>query len=180
MDLRLPAFLAAGYAVSMSRSQPAPGARLRRIWRWLEPIPGGSRLFSRMVGWMAPYSGSVRPHVRELEPGRCVVELTDRRRVRNHLDSVHAVALTNLGELSTGLATLTALPVGVRGIVVKLETTYGKKARGRLRAECRTDVATPDEAAFEHVARAEIRDRDGGLVATVASTWRLSPPKEAR
>lgn len=159
----------------MGRSSEAPGDRLLGTWRRLEPWPGGRWLFSRMVGWMAPYSGSIGARVLALQPGRARAELRDRRRVRNHLDSVHAVALVNLGELVTGLATLTALPPGVRGIVLELEARYRKKARGRLTAECRTEVGRV-EAPREHVAEAEIRDREGELVASVRATWRVAPP----
>lgn len=162
----------------MGRSHPVPGDRLLRLWLRLRPFPGGRRLFSRAVGWIAPYSGSIRPRVRELEPGRCVVEMADRRRVRNHLDSIHAGALLNLGELASGLATLTALPPDARGIVVSLRADYVKKARGRMRAECRTVVAPVPEPR-DHRARAEIRDRAGDRVATVEATWRLAPREAA-
>lgn len=154
----------------------APGPRLRRLWRRLAPLPGGRRLFSFAVGRMAPYTGSMGARVRGLAPGRCAVELPDRRRVRNHLGSVHAVALANLGELATGLATTAALPAGVRGIVVGLEAEYRKKARGRLRAVCRTELP-PVEAPVEHRARAEIRDPEGDVVAVVTAIWRLAPPE---
>lgn len=159
----------------MARSLPAPGDRVRRLWDRLSPLPGGRWLFSRVLGWIVPYSGALGARVEALEPGRCRAELRDRRRVRNHLDSVHAVALVNLGELVTGLATVTALPPGVRAIVVELRAQYGKKARGRLSAECRTEVAAVG-ATREHVARAEIRDRAGDTVARVEATWRLAPP----
>lgn len=155
----------------------SPGRRLQQAWRSLEPLPGGSWLFSRLVGWMAPYSGSTGAHVRELAPGRCRITLRERRRVRNHLGSIHAVALVNLGELTTGLATLTALPPGVRGIVLGLESRYEKKARGRVTAACRTEVPEVEDH-VEHRVRAEIRDRTGDRVAEVRATWRLSPPEE--
>lgn len=165
--------------------EPArPGARILRAWRALSGLPGGQWIFSRAVGWMAPYSGTTGAVVRALEPGRCRVELKERRRVRNHLDSIHAVALANLGELATGLATLTALPAGVRGIIVELDAEYGKKARGVVLAECRDAIPRVDgtpigelDASVHHRAVARIRDREDDLVASVAALWRLSPPQ---
>lgn len=150
----------------MSSSTSTPGRRILEIWRAMERWPGGSRVFGFLIGLVVPYSGTIRPRVRELEPGFCRVELRERRRVRNHLGSVHAVALVNLGELATGLATLTALPPGVRGIVTDLEAEYRKKARGRLTTECRCPVPDPDEIdqPVAHRVECEIRiDREGHL-----------------
>lgn len=161
----------------MSPSKSAPGRRILEIWRTLKGWPGGRRIFGFLVGLMVPYSGTIRPRVLELEPGCCRVEMRERRRVRNHLGSVHAVALVNLGELATGLATLTALPPGVRGIVTDLEAEYRKKARGRLTAECRSPV--PDleriDGSVAQGVECEIRDGEDDPVAVVRATWRLSP-----
>lgn len=163
----------------MSRDAAAPGERILGLWRSLSRWPGGDRLFSFLLGRMVPYSGSVRPRIRQLEAGRCRAGMRERRRVRNHLGSVHATALATLGELVTGLATLTALPPGVRGILTALEVEYEKKARGRLVAECRSDPPGPEagDGSVEHRAVGEIRDGDGDRVATVRATWRLSPPE---
>jgi acyl-coenzyme A thioesterase PaaI-like protein len=163
----------------MSRDAAAPGERILGLWGSLARWPGGDRLFNFLLGRMVPYSGSVRPRVRHLEAGRCRAGMRERRRVRNHLSSVHATALATLGELVTGLATLTALPPGVRGILTALEVEYEKKARGHLVAECRSDPPRPEagDGSVEHRAVGEIRDRDGDRVATVRATWRLSPPE---
>jgi acyl-coenzyme A thioesterase PaaI-like protein len=121
---------------------------------------------------MAPYTGSMGAHVLSLQPGRAEVQLRDRRRVRNHLRSIHAIALANLGELASGLAMTAALPAGIRGIPVQLGTEYRKKARGTLTA---IGTATPGEVTDTATADAvaEIRDQQHDIVAVVTVRWQL-------
>lgn len=153
----------------------APGPRLLALWGKLHGLPGGGIVFSRLLGTMVPYSGTVGARVGALEPGRAVVHLRDRRRVRNHLGSVHAVALVNLGELATGLSVLTALPPGTRGIVTRLSAEYLKKARGPLTAVADVRALGLDGAreTREVEAVAEITDGAGQLVTRVTAQWRI-------
>jgi acyl-coenzyme A thioesterase PaaI-like protein len=150
----------------------APGARVLSLWRRCASLPFGGALFGWLFGRQVPYSGSIGASVIELEPGHARLALRDRRAVRNHLGSIHAVALTNLGELASGLAMTTALPAGVRGIVLRIETVYLKKARGTLLCDCRASVpeVTGD---LNHEVHAEIRDAGGDIVASVRVQWRL-------
>lgn len=152
----------------------SPGRPLLAWWDRLHALPGGAWLFGRLVGRLAPYSGTIGARVEVLEPGYARLTLRDRRRVRNHLNSIHAIALANLGELTSGLAMLTALPASIRGIPVHLAVTFEKKARGRLVAECR---AEPPEVTgeTEHEIAAVIRDRADAVVARVRVRWRLAP-----
>lgn len=158
----------------MARPIPSPGERIRAAWRRLAPLPGGKALFSIVLGWMAPYSGTIRARVLVLEPGYAKLVMRDRRGVRNHLDSVHAIALANLAELSSGLAMLTGMPSHARGIPVGLRIAYLKKARGALTAECR--CALPDfshEGEYEF--EASISDAGGDVVAKATVRWKLGP-----
>jgi acyl-coenzyme A thioesterase PaaI-like protein len=152
-----------------------PEVRLLRLWARFAPVPGGRWLFSRLLGLVIPYSGTVRPRIERLAPGDARLVIRDRRGVRNHLRSVHAVALANAGELVSGLAMTAALPSSVRGIVTRLDTEYYKKARGTLVA---TSSARPPASVLEpvtHAVHGDIHDGEGDLVARTTVHWLLSP-----
>lgn len=143
-------------------------------WHRWSSRPMGRWVFSKMLARMIPYSGTIRPEVLSLEPGRAEVALSDRRAVRNHLNSVHAIALVNLGELTSGLALNAGLPAEARAIVTHLEIDYLKKARGRLVARCSTPI--PDwRTPCEHVVEAPITDAHGDVVARVRARWKIGP-----
>ena len=149
-------------------------------WDRLRPLPGGRRLFSWLLWRLVPYTGTVRPHVLELRPGYAKVTMRDRRRVRNHLHSIHAIALANLAEVTSGLAVTASLPANARGIPVGLSITFLKKARGALTAEARCPI--PDvsrDAELDFVS--EIKDASGDVVARTTVRWRIGPlPGPAR
>ncbi len=157
----------------------SPGARLRAAWNRLRGVPGGAWLFTRLLGFLVPYTGTIRPRVLELRPGYAKVRMADRRAVRNHLRSVHAIALMNLAEVTSGLAMTLAMPDDARGILTGLSIEYTKKARGTLTAECTTgavDASERREYAFESV----IRDEAGDVVARATARWLVAPMSSVR
>ena len=144
------------------------GARnaLRDAWDLLSGLPGGRVLFSRIVGRIAPYTGSIGATVVELRPGFAQVVMPDRRAVRNHLQSVHAAALANLAECAGNMALAYSLPDEARFIVTGLEIEYVKKARGPITALAECQV--PGSAArAEYPISISLRDGSGEEVARV-------------
>ena len=146
---------------------------VRDIWNLLAGLPAGKVVFSRLVGRMAPYTGSIHATVTVLRAGHAEVEMRDRRAVRNHLDCVHAIALANLAELAGNVALMYSLPDDARFIVSGIDIEYTKKARGtstavgespipRTASRAQYDVpVTLRDAGGEQVARAVLHSLVG-------------------
>jgi acyl-coenzyme A thioesterase PaaI-like protein len=140
-------------------------AKGSRLGRWL---------FSRAVGRYAPYTGTIGARIEELEPGRAVVTMRDRKAVRNHLQSIHAAALMNMIELTGSLTVFVSMQPDTRMIPIRIETEFIKKARGTVTAEGR---CTSPEPGFEGEIEGNvtIRDTEGDEVARGLVTAKISP-----
>lgn len=150
---------------------------------FLKRVPGGRWIFSRLVGWFVPYAGTLRADILEMADGCATVSMPDRRGVRNHLNSIHALALANLGELTANLALLTLCPPGGRFIVTRLEVDYLKKARGELTCVCDVPADLPWATVERTAATATLTDATGDAVTKVTVYWKLDvkkprPPRE--
>jgi acyl-coenzyme A thioesterase PaaI-like protein len=99
--------------------------------------------------------------------------MADRGSLRNHLSSIHAIALTNLGELTSGLAMTAAMPAELRGIPVELNIDFVKKARGEITAEGRSPVPDLDRDTH-YEAEAVMKDSEGDRVAVLRARWTVS------
>lgn len=154
------------------KSSDTPGAVIR-WWQRLSRWPGGTSLFSIALGWIAPYSGTIGARVVEIRPGYARVTMRDKRRSRNHLRSIHAIALLNLGEIATGLAVLSTISKDMRGIVLNLQADYVKKARGQLTAIAEFELPQILDEDTPCEVEAELRDAADEVVAVVKATWLL-------
>ena len=148
--------------------------RIHRLWDRLSGRPGGKRLFSWLIGRTAPYTGTIGARVEELREGYARLTLRDRRRVRNHLRSVHAVAQLNLAEEASGLAVIYSMPPHLRGIPVRLEIDYLKKARGTVTAVCELPGPVPEPAGdgrADFEAPVVLTDPAGDVVSRASARW---------
>ena len=146
--------------------------RIRTAWQSFQKLPLGKALFSKIMGWIIPYTGTISPSIQKIEPGFAEVQLRDRRKIRNHLRSVHALALANVGEFCCGLALFSRAPAKAQAILVELNCSYLKKARGLLTATSRFDV-TEFQTDTNYLLTAEVRDAAHEVVAVVKTTWRI-------
>jgi acyl-coenzyme A thioesterase PaaI-like protein len=138
-----------------------------RLWRRLRGTRSGRWLFTRIVCFKAPYFASISPRITRLEPGLCEAQLRQRRRIENHIGTIHAIALCNLAELCAGLVTDVSIPRDMRWIPKEMTVRYLGKAKGRIvaaakpRAELRS-AAEPYTVAIEVV----LADDAGQVVAS--------------
>ncbi len=152
------------------------GNLIRDSWDRLSAVPGGKTIFSRLVGITAPYTGSMGARVLELRRGFARTELSDRRKVRNHLDCVHAIALANLAELTGNVAVAYTLPDDARFIVAGMSIDDLKKARGTISATSTCPlISTSTEEDYE--IEVSLKDRGGDEVAHAVLKTLVGPKK---
>lgn len=157
----------------MSQNNESPGEKILATWKKLKDKPFGKKLFSRGVGKIAPYTGTIKAVITDLTPGHCQSFLKERSKNKNHLKSIHAVALINLGEMTSGLAVLSGLTNQVRGIVTKMDMEYLKKSKGDLTAECICQIPKVEDN-LNYVVTTNIMDASGEVVAVGSFYWLLS------
>lgn len=164
---------------SLSPSAIASSERnvIRAFWDKVSGLPGGKKLFTRAIGMAAPYTGTIGAEVEQLRLGHAEVTLRDRRAVRNHLDCVHAIALTNLAELAGNVALAYSLPDDARFIVAGLSIEYHKKARGTIRAVVDAPVPETSERR-EYPVVVHMFDPKGEEVATSTLRTLVGPKKK--
>ena len=105
-----------------------------KVYKRLAQFPLGKRIFSKMVCVLTPYFSSIKPVITELDQGYCSVSMRKRRAVTNHINTVHAIAMCNMAELSGGLLTEVSLPKGTRWLPSGMSVKYLKKAKTNLTA----------------------------------------------
>ena len=153
-------------------------------WR-IESWSGEACIDLSAIPWEGYTGDSTTPRQRfraretggwRLEPGRCEASIRHRRKVTNHIGTVHAIALCNLAELVAGVMTDASLPGSMRWIPRGMTVEYLKKANGPMHA-----VATPDvplvEASegYELQVGVVVRDRDGAAVFRARIAMWVSP-----
>lgn len=156
-------------------------ASVLELYRKLSVKPFGNWMFARLVCFKAPYFGSVSPRMTLLEPNRAEAQIAHRRRLTNHLGTVHAIALCNLAEFVGGLMTEASVPPTMRWIPRGMSVQYLKKAVGRQHAVA-TPAFAPHHAAqgYELPVEVVVTDPAGDAVLRATISMWVSPKAPAR
>ena len=134
------------------------------LWKKSSAVPLGERVFSFLFAQKAPYFASVRPRFLTLEPNHVELLIPKRRRVHNHLKTVHAIALCNGLEAAMGALAEATIPADKRWIPKGMEVAYTAKATSDITCVAETDQAQWDAADGDLPVRVKgVRD-DGTVV----------------
>eukprot|EP00389_Voromonas_pontica_P016334 GDKH01025530.1.p1 GENE.GDKH01025530.1~~GDKH01025530.1.p1 ORF type:complete len:224 (+),score=29.86 GDKH01025530.1:122-793(+) len=160
------------------------------------PYGLGMPFIRTIVIYNAPYAGSMNPNFKKIsisdEAVTVAASIRDRSYLMNPFDSIHALALGNLGEMVSGLAVFIAMKKvkGARGIPTSIHCTYTKKARNVVSASCTVKLADLKEALSEkaeqvgnkYKAHTPIFDEDNEFVCQVVVEWtmKMAGPKKSQ
>lgn len=149
-----------------------------KLWRSLSSKPGGKWAFSKAISLKAPYFGTIRPFIEEIEPNRSEVTAKKRRAVHNHIGTFHAIAVCNLAEIAMGMVAEASLPGSHRWLPKQMTVRYLKKAETNLRAVATIDPATVyGSAGFELPVQVDVFDTSGEKVFDAVITIWVTPKK---
>ena len=143
-------------------------------WKKLSGTAFGRWLFTRIVCFKAPYFSTISPVFDALEPGRATARMRKRRKVQNHIGTVHAIAMANLCEIVAGTLTEVSIPGSMRWLPRGMQINYVAKATTNLRAEGTFPEFVEGEAQ-DVVVPVRVIDTDDNVVVTADITMYLSP-----
>jgi uncharacterized protein (TIGR00369 family) len=156
---------------------------LSRSLARLEKLPAGiaRRARTLILRKIVRFVGTAKLDILELTPQRAVVFVENRKRVRNHIGSVHAAAIALLAETATGFVVGMNVPDDRAPVIKSLKVEYKKRAKGGLRAEA---SLTPEQVALiqgtekgeVHVA-VKVTDEAGVEPVACEMVWAWTPKR---
>lgn len=150
-------------------------ANFLEIYNKVTSLPFGGFLFSKGVGFVAPFFGKIHPRIVALKPSLCVVRMKDRRGIRNHIGTVNAGAMCTLAELTAGMAVDATIPGHLRWIPKSMTVAYLAKGKGTLEATSSFDANLVQEG--DVLIPVSVRNAEDREVFTAEITFHISRKK---
>ncbi|MGH8540901.1 MAG: DUF4442 domain-containing protein [Stenotrophobium sp.] len=91
-------------------------------------------LISAGFGFVVRFAGTGGVHFEEMQEGRAVAVMRNRRKVRNHIGGIHAAAMALLAESATGAVFGLSVPDTHLPLLKSMHIDYLRRAKGDLRA----------------------------------------------
>lgn len=109
------------------------------LWTRVTRLPAGRTVFSMLFSRKAPYFATVRPRFVALRPNYAELRIRKRRRVQNHIGTLHVIAICNGLEAAMGALAEVTVPSDKRWIPKGMDVDYTAKATSDITCIAETD-----------------------------------------
>jgi len=158
--------------------------KLTRIVNKVSSLPGFLQpwALSKLMGRVIPFAGTAGTRVEKLTPAECVIVMRNRRKVQNHIGSVHAAAMGLLAESATGFMTGMSVPDDRIIVIRSMKLEYLQRATGDM-----TAVASFNKEQLSYIENTEkgeiqvpvkITDSTGTETVKASMIWAWTPKKK--
>jgi len=143
----------------------------------LNRLPDSLRIpmITLVMGSAVKFAGTAKIRIEKLTEQEAVMTLKNRRKVRNHIGSIHAAAMALLAESATGFLVGMNIDNTKLPLMKTLHVDYTRLAKGDLTARAHL---TPEHIAMinnqekgEVVVPVTITDSEGNTPVECAMTW---------
>ena len=158
--------------------------RLSRAIHRLDKLPMSFRrtLITWIFGGAVHFVRTAGLVFEELSEERAVLLVRNRRRVQNHIGTVHAAAVALLGETATGAVFGMSVPDDKFPILKSMRISYVRRSQGALRAEATLSAELrarfTREEKGELVVPVKITDEMGEPTVDAEYIWAWRPKKK--
>jgi len=157
--------------------------RLNRVMNTIARLPASLQVPVRsfIVGKIIPFAGTASCRVETLTNHQCIVKIRNKRKVGNHIGTLHAAAMALAAESATGFVTAMNVPDSRVLVIRNMNLTYLKRTKGDL-----TATATLSDADLERLKSEEkgdisvpvvLKDAEGTESVTAEMIWAWTPKR---
>ncbi|MFY9179817.1 MAG: DUF4442 domain-containing protein, partial [Venatoribacter sp.] len=158
--------------------------KLSRVVGTMNKLPDGMRVWalSTVIGRVVRFAGTAGTRVEKLTPNECVIVMRNKKKVQNHIGSVHAAAMALMAESATGFITGLSVPDSRILVIKTLELEYLRRATGDMKA-----VANFSDEQVAYIKNTEkgdvevpivITDSTGQETTKARMVWAWTPKKK--
>lgn len=163
----------------------AKNNRLTTAVNTFQKLPESIRTFalSKAMGRVIKYAGTSGLRFEKLTPNECIIVIPNRKKVQNHIGSVHAAAMGLLAETATGFMTGLSVPDNRIIVIKSMNLEYLKQATGDMKA-----VATFNDEQVDYIKQNEkgdinvpvvITDEKGIETVKATMVWAWAPKRKS-
>lgn len=163
----------------------AKNNRLTTVVNTFQKLPESIRTFalSKAMGRVIKYAGTSGLRFEKLTPNECIIVIPNRKKVQNHIGSVHAAAMGLLAETATGFMTGLSVPDNRIIVIKSMNLEYLKQATGDMKA-----IATFNDEQVDYIKQNEkgdinvpvvITDEKGIETVKATMVWAWAPKRKS-